>query len=257
MAGSWKLDESGTRLAAQCARCEHATGRRRLLAASSGLCYYLEREPGCVDAGRYRVAAKAEGAGRVGRCQRTTRESTVSVEWRLEGTGQASVSTGIGFLDHMLESVARHGVFDLQVKAEGDLQVDAHHTSEDVAIALGRALDEALGDRAGLRRMGDALVPLDEAVAQVAVDVSGRGYGRVEAGFSSPRIGALPASLVSHFLRTLAVESRITLHARVLEGQDDHHRAEALFKAVARALDEATSLDPRILHQVPSTKGVL
>jgi imidazoleglycerol-phosphate dehydratase len=194
---------------------------------------------------------------RVGRCARETRETRVSTEWVLDGTGRADVATGIGYLDHMLDSLARHGLFDLHVHAEGDLHVDEHHTVEDVAIALGRALADALGDRRGVRRMGDATVPLDEALALVAVDLSGRGLATLDIPLRTPRLGQLPTELVPHFFQSLAMEAGITLHVYVLRGENDHHKVEAAFKALAKALDWATSNDPRVAEQVPSTKGVL
>ena len=189
--------------------------------------------------------------------RRETRETTVEVTWALDGSGQAQVATGIGMLDHLVEQIARHGVFDITVAGKGDLQVDAHHTTEDVGIALGRALAEAVGDGKGIVRMGDALVPLDEALAQVAVDLSGRGYAAVSVTWSGERVGELPCDLVEHFLQTLAQEGRFGLHARVLAGVNDHHKAEALFKALGRALDAATRLDPRRAGQTPSTKETL
>jgi len=194
---------------------------------------------------------------RVGRCVRETRETRVEVEWALDGTGHAEVHSGVGYLDHMLDSLARHGLFDLQVRAEGDLHVDEHHTVEDVAIALGRALADAVGDGRGLRRMGDAAVPLDEALALVAVDLSGRGLATLEIPLRTPRLGQLPTELVPHFFQSLAMEARMTLHVLVLRGENDHHKVEATFKALAKALDWATSVDPRLAGQVPSTKGVL
>jgi imidazoleglycerol-phosphate dehydratase len=196
-------------------------------------------------------------AERVGRCTRETRETRIQAEWALDGSGQADVHTGVGYLDHMLDALARHGLFDLHVRAEGDLHVDEHHTVEDVAIALGRALGEALGDGRGLRRMGDATVPLDEALALVAVDLSGRGMATLDIPLRGPRLGQLPTELVPHFFQSLAMEARITLHVHVLRGENDHHKVEASFKALAKALDWATSIDPRVANVVPSTKGVL
>ncbi len=200
---------------------------------------------------------RSPDAGRAARIRRETRETTIELEIDLDGTGRAEVSTGIGFLDHLLDSLARHGRFDLRVRATGDLQVDAHHTIEDVAIVLGQALDRALGDKRGLRRFADATVPLDEALVQVVVDLSGRGFAAIQVPFAGEMIGALPTEMVSHFLRSFAVEGRLTLHARLLAGENDHHRAEATFKALGRALEAATRSDPRIAGQVPSTKGSL
>lgn len=194
---------------------------------------------------------------RIGRCERATRETRIEAEWALDGTGRADVSTGVGYLDHMLDSLARHGLFDLRVRAEGDLHVDEHHTVEDVAIALGRALADAIGDRRGMRRMGDATVPLDEALALAAVDLSGRGLAALTMPLRGPRLGQLPTEMVPHFFQSLAMEARITLHVHVLHGDNDHHKVEASFKALARALDWATSLDSRVADAIPSTKGVL
>jgi imidazoleglycerol-phosphate dehydratase len=194
---------------------------------------------------------------RVAQFRRQTRETTIELRLDLDGTGRAEVATGIGFLDHMLDSFARHARFDLVARATGDLHIDAHHTAEDVAIVLGQAFAEAAGDKRGLRRFADATVPLDEALVQVAVDLSGRGFAAVDLPFRGEMIGALPTEMVSHFLRSFATEARLTLHVRLLAGENDHHRAEATFKALARALELATRHDPRIADQVPSTKGSL
>ena len=189
--------------------------------------------------------------------RRETGETKIEITLDLDGRGRAQVNTGVGFLDHMLTALARHARFDLAVQAAGDLHVDEHHTVEDVGIALGRALGEALGDRAGITRMGHAIVPMDEALALVAVDIGGRGYFVFEGSFDTPRIGQMGTSLVPHFLESLALEARMNLHARLLAGRDDHHRAEALFKALARALHQATRLDPTLAGDVPSTKGTI
>jgi imidazoleglycerol-phosphate dehydratase len=188
---------------------------------------------------------------------RKTSETDIELHLTLEGTGQATIQTGVGFLDHMLHALARHARFDLQIKAKGDLHIDEHHTVEDVGIVLGRALAQTLGDRAGIVRMGHAIVPMDEALALVAVDFGGRGYFVFEGQFSSDRIGQMSTSLIPHFFESLAHEGRLNLHARLLAGLDDHHRAEALFKALARALDMAVQRDPRLSGQIPSTKGTL
>ena len=187
---------------------------------------------------------------------RKTRETEVEVTLTLDGQGRFQVDTGLGFLDHMLAQFAAHGLFDLQVRAKGDLQVDEHHTVEDVAIALGQALDRALGDRRGIARMAHAYVPMDEALARVVVDLSGRPYAVVEADFVTARLGAVSSDLIIHFLETLAIHGRMSLHAQVLYGRNDHHKAEALFKALGRALDAASRLDPR-RDTIPSTKGLL
>jgi imidazoleglycerol-phosphate dehydratase len=185
---------------------------------------------------------------------RETSETTVRVELMLEGTGQSRMSTGIRMFDHLLTQISRHGLFDLNVSASGDNQ---HHVVEDVAICLGRALNEALGDKAGIVRMAQAIVPMDEALSLVAIDVSGRGAAYVSAPFTAAAIGDLESDMVRHFLLTFASEAKLTLHARVECGENDHHKAESLFKALARALDMCCALDPRRAGQVPSSKGVL
>jgi imidazoleglycerol-phosphate dehydratase len=191
------------------------------------------------------------------RITRTTRETDITAEVVIDGTGRCEVQTGVPFLDHMLDQLARHGLFDLTVQAKGDLHIDAHHTVEDVGLTLGRAFAEALGDKRGIRRMGSAIVPMDEALAMVAVDLSGRGYAVIDVPFSGERIGNMDTDLLRHFWESLAFEMRATLHIRLLAGTNDHHKAEACFKALARALDQATELDPRRAGQVPSTKGTL
>jgi imidazoleglycerol-phosphate dehydratase len=188
---------------------------------------------------------------------RQTGETDITLSLNLDGTGQHDVATGVGFLDHLLTHIAVHGLFDLTVKAAGDLHIDAHHTIEDTALVLGQAFAEALGDKQGIVRMGSAYVPMDEALAFVAVDLSGRPYAVVEAAWHSPAIGQFPTSLVAHFVESFAVAAKANVHARILYGRDDHHQAEALFKALGRALDAATQIDPRRAGNVPSTKGVL
>ena len=201
--------------------------------------------------------APAGGApARQGEARRRTRETDVAITLALDGTGRYDVDTGVGFLDHMLAQVAAHGLLDLTVRARGDLEVDAHHTVEDVAIVLGQALDAALGDRRGLVRMGHAYAPLDEALARVVVDLGGRPYAVVDARFDGARLGTMDADLVVHFFETLAAHGRLGLHAHLLAGRNDHPRAEALFKALGRALDAASRLDPR-RQGIPSTKGAL
>jgi len=187
---------------------------------------------------------------------RQTTETDVSVTIELDGRGQHAVATGVSFLDHMLAAVAVHGLFDLKVQAAGDLHIDAHHTIEDTAIVLGRAVDAALGERVGVARMGHAFVPMDEALAFVALDLSGRPYTVFRAKWRTPLIGQFPTDLVEHFFESFAVHARLTLHARLEYGRNDHHGAEALFKALARALRMAVDIDPRRLA-VASTKGVL
>jgi imidazoleglycerol-phosphate dehydratase len=188
---------------------------------------------------------------------RRTNETQIEIELNLDGAGAHEISTGVGFLDHMLTHLAVHGLFDLRVQAQGDLHIDVHHTLEDVALALGQAFDRALGDRKGIIRMGDCFAPMDETLAHVAVDFSGRPYAVVRAKWRTPYVGNLPVTLFAHFFESFAVTARCNVHARILYGRDDHHRAEALFKAWARALDAATQLDPRRGGMIPSTKGAL
>jgi imidazoleglycerol-phosphate dehydratase len=197
---------------------------------------------------------------RTARIERATSESKVVVELDLDGSGRADVSTGVGFFDHMLTAVARHALVDLTVEAEGDLHIDAHHTVEDTAIALGDALREALGDKAGVRRFGSALVPLDEALTQCAVDLSGRPYlvhSGEPAGQEYAMIGpAYVGSLTRHVFESISAHAAICIHLRVLSGRDPHHIAESQFKAFARALRDAVAIDPRE-QGIPSTKGAL
>ncbi len=193
--------------------------------------------------------------GRTARVQRTTSETQIDCRVAIDGTGQAAVATGIGFLDHMLTALSFHSLIDIAVSCQGDLWIDPHHTVEDVAIALGQALDRALGDRAGVRRYGDARAPLDEAHCHATVDLSGRGMATVDLRLIGPAIGELPTSLVPHFFDTLSRHSRIGIHLAGT-GQDDHHLVEAAFKSLALALRAACTLDGR-RRSVPSTKGAL
>lgn len=188
--------------------------------------------------------------------QRQTAETDVTVEINLDGTGRHRIATGIPFFDHMLTHVAVHGLLDLEVQASGDLEVDAHHTVEDVGIVLGLALREALGDKTGIRRYASVALPMDEALALVAVDCSGRGFLAFNAAFPVSKIGDFDVELVEEFLRALAVNAGITLHVRLLAGNNAHHMAEAIFKGLGRALGDAVVLNPRRAG-VPSTKGVL
>ncbi len=188
---------------------------------------------------------------------RQTNETQIMLTINLDGSGRHDISTGIGFLDHMLSHLAVHGLFDIQLHAEGDLHVDVHHTVEDVALALGQGFHQALGERKGIQRMGYALVPMDESLAEVAVDLSGRPYSVIHADWDSPQVGGIPTSLFPHFLESFAVNSRANLHATVRYGRDDHHKAEALFKALGRALDTAVRIEPRRTGNIPSTKGTL
>ena len=193
---------------------------------------------------------------RVGEIKRRTNETDVALKLEVDGQGRFAGQTGVGFLDHMLALFAGHGLFDLTVTAQGDLHVDEHHTVEDVGICLGRALDQALGDRQGRVRTSHSFVPMDEALGFVAIDLGGRPYCVVDATWHTPRVGQLGTDLIFHFFEAVAIHGRLNLHARVLYGRNDHHQVEALFKAFGRALDAATQLDPR-RQGVPSTKGTL
>lgn len=189
--------------------------------------------------------------------KRKTKETDIAVAVDLDGTGKADIATGIGFLDHMLEQVARHGLFDLSIKAKGDLHIDQHHTTEDVGIVLGKAIREALGERAGITRYADVHLPMDEALTRCAIDVSGRPYLVWKVAFTRSRIGDFDTELFREFFLALAQNSGITLHIENLYGRNNHHIAETCFKAVARALRAAVAIDPRQGGRVPSTKGSL
>ena len=191
---------------------------------------------------------------RTSRVVRNTRETQIEVEVNLDGTGVSGVATGIGFLDHMLAQLARHGHLDLRVKCTGDLHIDDHHTAEDCALAIGHAVAEALGDRAGIARFGHAYAPLDEALCRVVIDFSGRPHAEVDLGLTREALGGLSCENVEHFLRSFAAAARATLHVDGLRGRNDHHRAEAAFKALALALRAAVRRDG---EGIPSTKGVL
>jgi imidazoleglycerol-phosphate dehydratase len=184
---------------------------------------------------------------------RKTSETEIEISLNLDGTGQYNVQTGVEFFDHMLESFARHGFFDLEVKAQGDVSVDDHHTVEDVGILLGEVFNEAVGDKKGINRISHSLVPMDEALAMVAVDISGRSYCIMDMQFTQQKVGELSTENVEHFLESFASSARININAK-LEGENDHHQIEALFKALARALKDAVKVEH---NQIPSTKGVL
>ncbi|HLN63331.1 MAG TPA: imidazoleglycerol-phosphate dehydratase HisB [Symbiobacteriaceae bacterium] len=193
---------------------------------------------------------------RVGSVARQTRETDVAVTWDLDGTGKASIATGVPFFDHMLDQIARHGICDLTVKTVGDTQIDDHHTVEDTGIVLGQALRQALGEAKGIRRYGSTFIPFDETLAFAAIDVSGRPFLVFEAEFPKAKVGTFDSELVQEFFRALALNAGITLHLKVHYGQNTHHMIEGLFKAFARALYDATTVDPRVTG-VPSTKGTL
>jgi imidazoleglycerol-phosphate dehydratase len=188
---------------------------------------------------------------------RKTNETEIHLYLNIDGKGESEIDTGIGFLDHMLHHVAVHGLFDLKLKADGDLHVDPHHTVEDIALTLGNAFEKALGEKKGIVRIAHAYVTMDESLALVALDLSGRPYSVIDVQWNGHTIGGIPVMLFEHFLESFAVTSRSNLHVRVLYGRDDHHKAESIFKALGRALDSATRLDNRRQNKVPSTKGTL
>jgi imidazoleglycerol-phosphate dehydratase len=188
---------------------------------------------------------------------RRTNETKIDVTLNLDGSGQYVTETGIGFFDHMLSHIAKHGVFDLDVRATGDLHIDQHHTVEDCGIALGEALAAAVGDKAGLVRAGSAFMPLDEALAFATVDLSGRPYAQLDLKLFGRDIGGMPPDLFGHFLESFAFAAKANINVQTLAGVNDHHKIEACFKALARALDSATRIDPRRKGDVPSTKGVI
>jgi imidazoleglycerol-phosphate dehydratase len=188
---------------------------------------------------------------------RKTGETDIQLAINLDGTGVYEVDTGNGFLDHMVSQISRHGLIDINLKAKGDVHVGWHHLVEDVAITLGRAFGEALGDARGIRRMGHAIVPLDETLAMVALDCSGRGYAVIDTTLDEIMVETLPGSLVKHFFESFALEAKINLHAQIMAGVSPHHKAEALCKAMARALRDALEPDPRAPSAIPSTKGTL
>lgn len=188
---------------------------------------------------------------------RKTSETEISLRLDLDGTGQSEIATGIGFFDHMLTALARHGGFDLTVQAAGDLHIDAHHTVEDVGIVLGQAFAEALGEKRGIARFGQASVPMDEALVEAALDLSGRAYLGWQIGFERPMLGDMDTQLFEEFFRAFTGNALLTLHLRQLAGSNAHHVAEAAFKAAARALRMAVAIDPRLSGAIPSTKGVI
>lgn len=186
--------------------------------------------------------------------KRETRETSISLELDIDGKGDFEIATGIRMLDHLLTQLAQHGAFNLKVSATGP---DTHHVAEDVALCLGRAINQALGDKQGIVRMAHAIVPMDDALVLVAVDISGRGYAVIDIPFDEKHIADLPASLVHHFLETFASEAKVNLHTALYRGTNDHHKAEATFKALARALQAATRFDNRIGDRIPSTKNII
>jgi imidazoleglycerol-phosphate dehydratase len=194
--------------------------------------------------------------------ERITKESTIKVSLNLDGSGIVKIDTGIGFLDHMLTHIAVHGVFNLELKANGDLHVDTHHTIEDVGIVLGKAFKQAIGDKLGIKRIGYSYVPMDEALALVVVDFSNRPYSSIDIPWTGKYFGKkqdelIPLTLIEHFLQTFAINASITMHIKVLSGKDDHHIAESVFKALGYSLDKASRIDSKRKGIIPSTKGVL
>tara|TARA_B100000315_G_scaffold166952_1_gene155503 strand:+ start:3777 stop:4367 length:591 start_codon:yes stop_codon:yes gene_type:complete len=192
--------------------------------------------------------------GRVSTIKRETKETNISLELNLDGNGSCEMATGIRMFDHLLTQLTKHGTFDIRVSATGD---DQHHLVEDVAICLGKALGEAMGDKRGISRMADATVPMDDALAMVAIDVGGRGYSVLDLSFTDNDMTGFAIDLIRHFLEAFAAEAKLNLHAKVIYGTNDHHKAEALFKALGRALDKATRIDERIAGELPSTKDFL
>jgi imidazoleglycerol-phosphate dehydratase len=196
-------------------------------------------------------------APRTAHVERNTAETTIVLDLNLDGSGKFAIETGVGFFDHMLSHIAKHGVFDLELRVKGDLHIDQHHTVEDCGIALGQAFAEALGDKAGLVRSGSAYMPLDEALAFAAVDLSGRPYAVLDLKLLGRELGGMPPDLLNHFLESFANTLKANIHIRTLSGVNDHHKAEAAFKALARALDAACRIDPRRAGDIPSTKGTI
>ncbi len=193
---------------------------------------------------------------RIATCKRSTKETDISVTINLDGTGKSDIDTGVGFFDHMLTGFAKHGLFDLSVRVQGDLEVDAHHTIEDTGIVLGQAILQALGDKAGIKRFGYFILPMDETLALCAVDLSGRPYLKFDASFDAPMMGAMDTQMVKEFFYAVSYSAMINLHLKIMDGENDHHKTEALFKAFGKALDMATMEEPRITGTW-STKGSL
>ena len=193
-------------------------------------------------------------AERTATIERETKETTINLELNVDGSGKWQMNTGIQMFDHLLTQLAQHGVFDLKISATGK---DHHHVAEDVAICLGKAFSEALAEKRGIVRMGNATVPMDDALAMVAVDIGGRGYSVLDMSFIDNDMAGFSTDLIRHFLESLAVEARLNLHTKILYGTNDHHKAEALFKALGRALDTATRIDERVSGKLPTTKGLL
>jgi imidazoleglycerol-phosphate dehydratase len=204
-----------------------------------------------------RSVAQQSGPARAATVERETRETRISARIDLDGQGRSEISTGIGFLDHMIEQLARHSLIDITLEAKGDLHIDFHHTTEDTGIVLGQALSQALADRAGIRRYGDALIPMDETLTRVALDASNRPYLIWKVAFSRPKLGEMDTELFKEWFQAFAQNGGLTLHVENLYGENNHHIVESCFKGLARALRHAIEIDPRQSGRVPSTKGVL
>ncbi len=189
--------------------------------------------------------------------ERNTKETSISCKLLLDGTGKSKINTGIGFLDHMMEQVARHGLLDIELKAEGDLHIDMHHTTEDVGIVMGTAISQALGDKAGIRRFSNIIIPMDEALTQISLDISGRPYLRWAVGLNSPKIGEMDSELFKEWFYAFAHNSDMTLHIENLHGSNAHHIIESCYKGLARCIRDAITIDPRTTGSIPTTKGVL
>lgn len=194
---------------------------------------------------------------RTAQIERKTRETHIKISLDIDGEGACDIKTGVGFLDHMLTQVAVHGLFNLTILAEGDLEVDCHHTVEDTALILGEAFNIALGERKGIVRMASNAVPMDDSLALIAIDLSGRAYTVFQAEWQGTTLGTMPVSLIGHFFESFASQAKCNLHAQILYGKDDHHKAEALFKGLGRALDTATRIDSRRGDIIPSSKGII
>lgn len=194
---------------------------------------------------------------RQAKISRKTKETQIEVEVNLDGTGSSEITTGIGFLDHMFTALAKHSLIDIKLTCQGDLEIDDHHSAEDCALALGTAFDQALGDRIGIIRFGSAYAPLDEALSRAVIDISGRPSSHINCTFSRPSIGTLSTEMIPHVLHSLAMNAKITLHVDLIKGENDHHKAESAFKAVAVALRQAKSIDITRQNEIPSTKGAI
>ncbi len=194
---------------------------------------------------------------RVGKVTRNTKETRISATLNLDGSGRSEIETGLGFLDHMLDQLTRHGLMDVEVKAEGDLHIDGHHTTEDTGIVMGRAFTQALGDRKGIRRYGHAYIPMDETLVRVALDASNRPYLIWKVEFTRDKLGVMDTELFKEWFQAFAQNAGLTLHVEVLYGANNHHMIEACFKGLARALRQACEIDPRAAHSLPTTKGML